>query len=269
MGQVMMIRRGSTAAFGAPTYTYTGTSQLFDEGNGNWRIHFLTSGTFTSNQDAAIQIYLIGGGGAGNQKGGGGGGGYSANTTGIAMLRNVAYAISIGAGGTTTGAAGSKTTAFGSTGNGGGGGVAGTITGQTCVVIGTGGSAGNVYYYSSLKASAVSIGNGQKTVNLAHPITSAYHNNGTYLLKGVSGYYRCNIVSYGAYIGTNGSNGAGGAATYAFGATSGTQYGGAGSAPSTANGAANTGKGGGGSNNYNGTAFGKGGSGIVIIRNVR
>ena len=148
-------------------------------------------------------------------------------------------------------------------------GVAGTITGQNCVVIGTSGAGGNVYYYSSLKASAVSIGSGQKTVSLAYPISGANHTNGTYLLRGVSGYYRCNIVSYGAYIGTGGSNGAGGIATYAFGSTSGTQYGGAGSAPSTASGGANTGKGGGGSGNYNGTAFGNGGSGIVIIRNVR
>ena len=38
---------------------------------------------------------------------------------------------------------------------------------------------------------------------------------------------------------------------------------------STASGVANAGKGGGGSSNYSGTAFGNGGSGIVIIRNVR
>ena len=147
-----MIRRGGTAPAGAPTYTYTGNSQLFDEGNGNWNIQFLTSGTFTSNQDASIQVFLFGGGGAGSQNGGAGGGGYSATSSGISMLRNVPYTINIGSGGATSGAAGSNTTAFGNTGNGGGGGIAGTITGQTCVVIGTSGAGGNVYYYSSLKA---------------------------------------------------------------------------------------------------------------------
>lgn len=269
MGQGMMVRRGGSASAGTPTYTFTGNSQITDEGNGNWNIQFRTSGTFTCNQDASIQVFLLGGGGAGNQNGGAGGGGYNATSSGISLLRNVPYTISVGSGGASSGTAGSQTTAFNNTGSGGGGGIAGTITGQTCVVVGTSGAGGNVYYYSSLKASAVSIGNGQRTVNLAFPITGANHNNGTYLVKGVSGYYRCNIVSHGAYIGTGGSNGAGGAAVRPFGLTSGTQYSGAGSAPSTANGSANTGKGGGGSGNFNGTAYGKGGSGIVIIRNVR
>ncbi len=198
MGQGMMVRRGGSTSAGTPTYTFTGNSQITDEGNGNWNIQFRTSGTFTCNQNASIQVFLLGGGGAGNQNGGAGGGGYNATSSGISLLRNVPYTISVGSGGTSSGAAGSQTTAFNNTGSGGGGGVAGTITGQTCVVIGTSGAGGNVYYYSSLKASAVSIGSGQRTVNLAFPITGANHNNGTYLLKGVSGYYRCNIVSHGA-----------------------------------------------------------------------
>jgi len=268
MGQVMMITRGGQAPGNwLPTFTYTGLSQLFDEGNGNWNIRFLTSGTFTSNLATAIQVFLTGGGGAGSKQGGAGGGGYSTTTSGIAMLSGTPYPIVIGNGGATTGASGGSSTAFNCTGNGGQGGISGTITGQTCVVKGT--TDGNIYSYASLSATAVSIGGGQQTVNLAYPITSATHNNGTYLYKGVSGYYRCNIVSYGAYIGTGGSNGAGGSAVYAFGGSSGTLYGGAGSAPSTVSGSANMGKGGGGSSNYNGSAFGSGGSGIAIIRNVR
>lgn len=270
MGQAMTIRHGGSIPVGVLTYTYSGgMSQLFDEGSGNWRIHFLTSGTFTSNANASIEAFLIGGGGAGNQKGGAGGGGYSATASSISLLSNEPYEIIVGGGGELSGAAGINTTAFGYTGTGGGGGVAGTITGQTCGVIGTTGSAGNVYSYASLTASATSLGSGQINVNLAYPITGAYHTNGTYLLKGVSGYYRCNIVSYGAYIGTTGSNGVGGTQVYAFGNTSGTLYGGAGSAPSTLSGGANTAQGGGGSHNYNGTTFGHGGSGIVIIRNMR
>ena len=269
MGQVMIIRRGGMAPKGAPTYIYTGSSQLFDEGDGNWSIKFLTNGTFTSNEAATVQVFVVGGGGAGSQNGGAGGGGYSTTTSGIAVLKGVAYPISIGAGGKSSGAAGGSSTAFNCTGNGGGGGVPGAAIGQTCVVISTSGSAGNVYYYSTLSASAVSIGSGQRTVDLAYPITGTNHTNGTYVLKGLSGYYRCNIVSYGAYIGTAGSNGAGGNAVYAFGGSSGAQYGGRGSVPSTASGGANTGKGGGGSGDFNGTAFGNGGSGVVMIRNVR
>ena len=270
MAQVMILKRGAAALKGVPTYTYIGgESQPFDEGNGNWSIKLKTGGTFTSNQAATVQVFVVGGGGAGNQNGGAGGGGYSTTTTGIALVKGLAYPISIGAGGTSSGEAGGNSTGFGCTGNGGNGGVAGAITGRTCVVQSTSGSAGNVYYYSTLSASAVSIGSGQQTVSLKYPITSATHTNGTYLIKGLNGYYRCTIVSQGDYIGTPGSARTGGTATVAFGGTSGDKYGGAGSAPSTADGGANTGKGGGGSANYNGTTFGKGGSGIVIIRNVR
>lgn len=269
MGQVMIVRRGGGLLKGAPAYTYTGESQVLSEGEGNWNIQFLTGGTLTSSQDVTVQAFLVGGGGAGNQRGGAGGGGYCTTATGITLLRNVAYPIVVGSGGEATGNAGGVSSALGNSVNGGNGGVAGAITGQTCVVVGTTGSAGNVYSYSSLSASAVSIGSGEKTVNLAYPITGANHNNGTYLLKGTSGYYRCNIVSHGNYIATSGSTGAGGPLTHVFNGTNGSQYGGAGSAPSTVSGVANTGKGGGGSNNYNGTTFGKGGSGIVIIRNVR
>ena len=271
MGQVMMVRRGDGASIWSPAYayTYTGNSRLVDEGDGDWSIRFLTGGEFTSHQDVAIEAFVVGGGGAGNRMGGAGGGGYSTTATGIAVSGGLAYPIEIGAGGASSGAAGGNSTAFNCTGNGGNGGVAGTIIGQSCVVTGTSGSAGNVYYYASLSASALSIGDGQRTVQLAYPITGATHQNGTYLRKGLTGYYRCSIQSYGDYITTKGSGGKGGSAKYAFGGSGGTQYGGAGSAPSTANGGANRGKGGGGSDDYKGNAFGKGGSGIVIIRNAR
>ena len=270
MGQAMIRNRGG-APTGPPKYEYTGKSTLIDDGNKNWQLKFLESGTFKIKDYSKlnVDVFLVGGGGAGNKKGGAGGGGYSATKTNIELLKGVAYSINIGNGGTATGAAGTQTTAFGYTSNGGGGGVAGVITGQTCDVQGTTGSAGNVYSYSSLSASAVSMGNGIKTVNLAYPITSATHTNGTSLYKGVTGYYRCTIVLYGAYITTNGSNGTGGGLVYAFGGSSGIQYGGTGKAPGTASGGPNTGKGGDGSNNYNGTAFGSGGKGFVIIRNKR
>lgn len=269
MGQVMIVRRGGAALVGPSIYTYSGASHFFDEGNGNWNLQFTTSGKLVTKIDTTVQVFLVGGGGAGNRKGGSGGGGFCTTATGITLFKDIEYSIDIGNGGASTGEDGGDTTAFSNVAEGGNGGVAGTVTGRTCTVISTSGSAGNVYSYASLSASAVSIGSGERTVNLAYPYVNAYHTNGTYLYKGVSGYYRCEIVSEGAFVGTAGSNGTGGSASYAFGGSSGMQYGGAGSAPSSVSGAANTGKGGGGSNNLNGTAFGQGGSGIAIIRNVR
>ena len=51
-----------------PTYTYTGSQQLIDEGNFNWRLRLLTSGTLTfshlgSAESSGAQVFLVGGGG--------------------------------------------------------------------------------------------------------------------------------------------------------------------------------------------------------------
>ena len=52
-----------------PSYTYTGESQLIDDGDGNWRIKFITSGTLTFNDlgngSSGVDIFLVGGGGGG------------------------------------------------------------------------------------------------------------------------------------------------------------------------------------------------------------
>lgn len=250
----------------AVMYTYDGSHDLTNNGGGTFTIKLKTGGTFVPANNMTTTVFLVGGGGAGASRGGHGGGGYTSTTTNVALTKNQSYTISVGSGGDTSAETGGTTSAFSLSVAGGGGGVPGTITGQTCVVYGTSGTAGNVYYYSSLKAAASSIGSGYKTVNLKYPITWATHNNGTSLIKAYStGYYRCNISSYGAYIGTAGSNGAGGTETYAFGEASGDQlYSGVGT--TLVAGGTNTGKGGGGSNNYNTTSFANGGSGIVILR---
>ena len=51
-----------------PTYTYTGSQQLIDEGNFNWRLRLLTSGTLAfshlgSAESSGAQVFLVGGGG--------------------------------------------------------------------------------------------------------------------------------------------------------------------------------------------------------------
>ena len=58
-----------------PAYTYTGSAQLIDDGNFNWRLKLLTSGTLTfSHLGSAAgkggQAFLVGGGGGGRPGGG-------------------------------------------------------------------------------------------------------------------------------------------------------------------------------------------------------
>lgn len=42
-----------------------GTYQVRDDGDGNWRIKFLSSGTFTPLKNMVIDAFLVGGGGGG------------------------------------------------------------------------------------------------------------------------------------------------------------------------------------------------------------
>ena len=116
-----------------PQYTYTGSSTFIDDGNGNWRIKFLTSGTLTftnvGNGINGIDVFLVGGGGSGyyrsnNQYSGGGGGGYTKTQKNVSIVNNTSYSIVIGAGGaipTTegTGNNGQASSAFGYSASGG------------------------------------------------------------------------------------------------------------------------------------------------------
>lgn len=102
---------------GFPEFTYTGQYQLVDDENGDWRIKFLTSGTFTllSPEILNIDVFLVGGGGGGGAAGyssskssagysywynggGGGGGGYT-KTENFLIRSAENYPISIGSGG--------------------------------------------------------------------------------------------------------------------------------------------------------------------------
>ena len=70
MGDCYITRLGGSAGGGGlPEFTYTGTYQLIDEGGGNWRIKFLTSGvlTFTKLGSAkgGLDVFCVGGGCAG------------------------------------------------------------------------------------------------------------------------------------------------------------------------------------------------------------
>ena len=143
MGDAFMLHRVKTRI---PKFTYTGNYQFIDDGSGNWRIKFLSSGTLTftslGNARKGIDVFLVGGGAGGAYHGVGGmwarsGGGSGYVTTvkdgSIVPVKGTGYGITIGAGGKsndssggysptdeyTRGANGGTTSAFGKTAAGG------------------------------------------------------------------------------------------------------------------------------------------------------
>ena len=62
-------------------FTYTGEYIIVPEGDsGDWKVKFLTSGTFTATDALLIDMFAVGGGGGGNTLGTGG--------SGIMIIRN-------------------------------------------------------------------------------------------------------------------------------------------------------------------------------------
>lgn len=242
-----------------PTYSYTGNAQLIDDGNYNWRIKFLTSGTlrFTYLGNAStIDVFCVGGGGAGtyamsDHGGGGGAGGYTQTSTGFSVSLNTAISIIIGAGGinpsNNSGATGG-TSSFGAITAAGG--QSRKVNTTNC---GNGGSgAGQLGYYD---VSGNSCKGGSDGGNAA-------------VVASGSGYGQGNTTrEFGEASGTlysgggSGANRGGGTTVIAGGAGGGGNGG-----PGTAGGT-NTGGGGGGAVAESGG--GAGGSGIVVIRNHR
>ena len=99
------------------------TYQIINDNDGNWRIKFLSSGTFTPLRDMTIDVFLVGGGGGGANGGianvtGGGGGGYTKTVKSVQITANTEYNIVVGAGGTATNDGGDST-AFEKTAKGG------------------------------------------------------------------------------------------------------------------------------------------------------
>lgn len=134
-----------------------GTYQVLDDGGGNWRIKFLSSGTFTPLKNMVIDAFLVGaGGGKGSVRCGGGGAGYTTTVRSITLAANTAYQITIGAAGNngyegagstssfTDGTDGGTTSAFSTVAAGGKGSTTGRGTGGTGRS-GDGGSGGGGY----------------------------------------------------------------------------------------------------------------------------
>ena len=109
MGDAIMLHRVKTRI---PKFTYTGNYQFIDDGSGNWRIKFLSSGTLTftslGNARKGIDVFLVGGGGGGAEiylgalwARSGGGSGYvtTVKDGSIVPVKGTGYGITIGAGG--------------------------------------------------------------------------------------------------------------------------------------------------------------------------
>ena len=250
----------------SPIFTYTGDCEVVNEGDGNFKIRFLSSGTFTSIITMQVDAFLVGGGGGGGAGcyyyacGSGGGGGYTLTERNIVIAKNTEYEFVVGAGGT-SGTDGESSTAFGFT-------AAGGLHGQSSGAekAGDGGSAGGKAAQYSPLAGASDGGDdpggsakGQRnkpgpngetgtTREFGEETGTLYAGGG-----GASGYYHP----------TSGAVVAGGAGGEGGGGTGGKVY--ESSADKGGNGTANTGGGGGGASSTGGT----GGTGIIIIRNAR
>lgn len=241
------------------TYTYTGSHEKIDDGSGNWRIKFKSSGTlkFTNlgKWDGKLDVFCVGGGcaggsgywDAGNGYGKAGSGGYTTTQKSVQSAANVSYNIVIGAGGQSAFASGGNTTAFGVAAGGG------TKLG--------GGSGGGAYGNREVNNGGSDGGNGdpQDAANIG---IDHWGSPG----RGQGRTTREFGESYGTlYAGGGGAGGNGSA--QAHGGAGGGGNGAWNGHPQTS-GEENTGGGGGGMY-YGLTVLGKGGSGIVVIRNHR
>lgn len=248
-----------------PTYTYSGSAQLIDDGNFNWRLKLLTSGTlkfsYLGNNVAGAQVFLVGAGGGGsstnsNVRSGGGGGGYTM-TSNATLPLNQNITVTIGAG--SSGARGGTSSLVCSTaainlsaaggypgvneGPGGNGGSGGGGSNNANGPAGPGGSDGSDGTSGS-GGGAMAGGTGQHTTTREFGEVS------------------------GALYAGGGGGGFGNSEANRAGGAGGGGTGGGWDAPPPTNGEVNTG-GGGGGNGYGPRIVSAGGSGIVIIRNKR
>ena len=255
MGECFLVKPGGALAAGIPEFTYSGDYVFTDEGDKNWRLKLLTSGTLKFKKlRSSVDVFLVGGGASG-YNGGGGGGGYTLTQKSLMVDASVDHQIVIGAGGTDSD--GSATSAFKLT----------ALGGSKCPnnnVGGSGGSGGGgsgAYDNRAVHGGAGGSdgGDGNK----------GYHNGGS----GQGSTTR----EFGEESGTlyAGGGGGGGVGNLSEGGAGG-EGGGAAGGPCDDPGKSaepNTGGGGGAGGSIASApgwrANGSGGSGIVVIRNAR
>lgn len=246
-------------------YTYTGTAEKIDDGNGNWRIKLKTSGTlkFTAfgNWNGKVDVFCVGGGGAAGwgwyngYYGKGACGGFTATKKSVATAVNTAYTCTIGAGGQESWATGGTTSALNGALTAAGGGKL------------TGGSGGGAYGNNVPYDGGSDGGNGA-TASGNEGNAGIDHGGAPGKGQGTTtrefGESSGTLYAGGGGSGTSNSSrrSAGGAGGGGAGAWS------VGSVPQE-DGAVNTGGGGGGCWYGVGSKVGAGGSGIIVIRNHR
>lgn len=186
MAKGMILRRGGGGTSGGlPEFTYTGNYTLIDDGDKNWRIKFLDSGTFTPGKDITIDACAVGGGGGPNRRGTasatGGCGGFTTNQMGVVLSADTPYEIIIGAGAAAatviaSGAKGGTSSAFGLSALGGDGGAYGTSHYGGSGGAGIGGSPG----VDGADGTGTNAGNGQGTTTreFGEPTGTLYSTGG-------------------------------------------------------------------------------------------
>lgn len=99
---------GASAAGGMPEFTYTGTYTLLDDGDGNWRIKFTSSGTLNFSKlgtgAGSLDVFCVGGGGGCGYTTnswtvtGHGGGGYTTTSSSV-IMKDTDYPVVVADGG--------------------------------------------------------------------------------------------------------------------------------------------------------------------------
>lgn len=249
-----------------PIYTFTGQHQLIDDGNGHWRIKFLSSGVLEwLSGESEIDVFLVGGGGSG-AFGAGGGSGYTKTQKNIRITKNQKIQVTIGTGGRRAygnfyGNSGGTTTFASYSALGGSPGGSGGDGGNG----GSGGGAYNLKYAGYTGGGAgCNGGNGQDT------------NGGGDYGKGGKGQ-GSTTREFGEISGPLHAGGGQGACATGSACTNGSGPNGESGYNSTTDsnyypgkGGAGYGGGGGGAANNSGTDYnGAGSKGVVIIRNSR
>lgn len=97
-----------SAGTGLPGFSYDGNYQLVKDGGRNWRIKFLSSGTFVPKRSIVVDIFAVGGGGSsrvasGNGREAGGGGGYTETVKNQQLSKGTQYSVVVGDGGVSAG----------------------------------------------------------------------------------------------------------------------------------------------------------------------
>ena len=252
--------------------SYTGDCEVVDDGNDNWKVKFLTSGTLNISTDLNVDTFLVGGGGGGGSSsysdlrqyssdewwspGSGGSGGYTKTYRNINIKSSDTYTITVGSGGAADTAGGKSSLVGGSINHAADGGNTNRGGG------GSGGGAG----CSSYSYGGGGTASGGKYGNAGGDCTGSVLGGAQSLTGGTGqGTTTCEFEQSASGSNTDLTGCATGVAAYGAGGTAG----------ASVAGTANTGNGGDGASaiglgsDLSRKAGYVGGSGIVIIRNSR